>query len=197
MSTTLTSTPIIFPQHVYTVSATFVLLGTMANLILFGTLLVQVYLYYVAFPKDTRILKCSVFALLLLETAQTASLIHDQFYAFSVVFVDPNVFSVSRAGWFYAPLVTGLTASITQGIYCYRIGVLTKSKYAVALISTLSLSQLVAAIFLTIQVKSAVLFTKFLSHNINVDSVGVSKVPPCRISSKMNCMGLILDMGWM
>ncbi|KJA19993.1 hypothetical protein HYPSUDRAFT_43569 [Hypholoma sublateritium FD-334 SS-4] len=150
------------------------LLGITANWMLFGTLWVQVYLYYVAFPKDTRILKWIVFILLVLETTQTATMTHDAIQALIIECTDPNVFNVIRKVWFSIPLLTGLIACITQGFYCYRIAVLTRSKYAVTLTSMLTLGHLAASIAVAIQTKRAILLTRLLSQKRSLVTIGMS-----------------------
>ncbi|KJA27658.1 hypothetical protein HYPSUDRAFT_34777 [Hypholoma sublateritium FD-334 SS-4] len=162
-----------FPKQVYK-DATSILLGHMANWILYGILLVQVYLYYTAFAKDRRILKFIVFVQLLLETTQTVTLAHDIIQHFTIAYtIGPSVLDEIGTLWLSIPLMIGLIASITQGFYCYRVGVLTQSKYAVALISMLSVSQLSAAISVTIQVKHGNLATELLSENTILTGIGV------------------------
>ncbi|KJA19991.1 hypothetical protein HYPSUDRAFT_832787 [Hypholoma sublateritium FD-334 SS-4] len=172
MSTLPASVPVQFPGKVY-VDATFFLLGITVNSMLFGILWVQVYLYYAAFPTDTRTLKWIVFVLLSLEIIQTAALTRDTIQAFVFGFSNPSALDAVGTAWYSIPLLTGLIACITQGLYCYRIGVLTRSKYAVAWIIMLSLGQLVAAIVSAIQTKRATLFTRLLSQKINVDTIGI------------------------
>lgn len=90
-------------------------------------------------------------------------------------------------------------ASLCQGFYCYRIGVFTKSKYAVVLISTvrefpqsrqcssqympmiqLSLCQLSASVASAIQVKRAVLITKLYESDIPFITIGVRLIYICK-----------------
>ncbi|KJA27655.1 hypothetical protein HYPSUDRAFT_34768 [Hypholoma sublateritium FD-334 SS-4] len=145
----------------------------MANWILFGILWVQGYLYYVAFPKDPRLLKWIVFGLLLLETVQTMMWTQDTIEAFITTFTDPNVFNIVRTVWFSIPFLTGLIACISQGFYCYRIWALTRSKYAVTLISMLALGQFSAAIAVAVQTQRARLLTRLLSRNGSLASIGI------------------------
>ncbi|KJA17519.1 hypothetical protein HYPSUDRAFT_101051, partial [Hypholoma sublateritium FD-334 SS-4] len=84
------------------------LLGTMVNWILFGMLWAQVYLYYVAFPKDRRLLKWIVSVQLLIQTIQTATLTHDTTFAFVIAFTDPDIFNQIGTVWCSVPLMTGL-----------------------------------------------------------------------------------------
>ncbi|KJA27684.1 hypothetical protein HYPSUDRAFT_868624 [Hypholoma sublateritium FD-334 SS-4] len=161
-----------FSESVY-VEATSSLLGTMANWALLGILWVQTYLYYVAFSKDRRVLKFIVFAQLLLETIQTVMLTHDMIQAFAMVYTGLDVLNDLGTKWLSIPLLIGLIASITQGFYCYRVGVLTRSKCAVVLISMLSLGQLAAAISLTIQLKRDIVSTTLLSQNTSLAAISI------------------------
>ncbi|KJA27640.1 hypothetical protein HYPSUDRAFT_130586, partial [Hypholoma sublateritium FD-334 SS-4] len=111
------------------------LFGFMANWALMGILWVQVYLYYTAFPKDRHILKLVVFVQFLLENIQTVTLTHDNIQYISMAYVSLAGFNEIGTLWISIALMTGLIASITQGFYCYRVGVLTRSRYAVAVIS--------------------------------------------------------------
>ncbi|KJA27651.1 hypothetical protein HYPSUDRAFT_867045 [Hypholoma sublateritium FD-334 SS-4] len=145
----------------------------MANWILFGILSVQIYLYYVAFPKDYRVIKVIVSAQLLLETIQTATFSHDVIHHFTIVYTRPNAIYDVGTLWISIPLMIGLIAFITQSFYCYRVGVLTRSKCAVALINMLSLAQLAAAISVAVQEKKAILLIRFLSENKTLIAIGI------------------------
>ncbi|KJA27688.1 hypothetical protein HYPSUDRAFT_868696 [Hypholoma sublateritium FD-334 SS-4] len=149
------------------------LLGVMVNWILFGILSMQFYLYYIAFPKDHRALKFIVCAQLLLETAQTGMFTHDIIQHFTLGYTDPAGLNEVGTLWLSITLVIGLIAFINQGFYCYRIGVLTKSKYAVVLISMLSLAQLAAAIAITVQEQPVKMLTTLLSQNTTLTAIGI------------------------
>ncbi|KJA19852.1 hypothetical protein HYPSUDRAFT_204279 [Hypholoma sublateritium FD-334 SS-4] len=145
----------------------------MANWILYGILSVQFYLYYIAFPKDPHVLKLIVFAQLLLETTQTATSTYDLIHHVTEAYTNPNAINEVGTIWISIPLMIGLIASVTQWFYCYRVGVLTRSKFAVALISLLSLGQLAAAIAVAIQEKDAVLLTRLLSQKSTMTAIGI------------------------
>ncbi|KJA27653.1 hypothetical protein HYPSUDRAFT_867066 [Hypholoma sublateritium FD-334 SS-4] len=162
MSNSPTDAPLKLPELVYTDAAS-VVLGTMAQWILFGVLLVQAYLYCIAFPEDRRFLKLNVLVQLLLETVQTVMFTYDIFHHFTRA--DPAELNEAGTSWLSITLMIGVIASITQGFYCYRVCVLTRSKYAVVLISMLSLGQLSAAIYVTVQEKRVNILTSLLSQN--------------------------------
>ncbi|KJA25592.1 hypothetical protein HYPSUDRAFT_134575 [Hypholoma sublateritium FD-334 SS-4] len=114
------------------------MVGTMANWILYGVLWVQVYLYYVAFPKDNPALKIIVFLELVLETVQSVAVTHDLVQFCIFVYTDSVIVEQLGTSWYSVALLTGLIAILSQAFYCYRVAVLTRSKYAVALISMVS-----------------------------------------------------------
>lgn len=117
--------------------------------------------YYSAFPTDRRVIKIVVFVILLLEAVQSAALTHCTFQSLITGFADPSLLNVVGTLWCSIPLITGLSAYmdiyartldllikllchimyqpavafITQGFYCHRVSVLTRSKYAVTVIS--------------------------------------------------------------
>ncbi|KJA27692.1 hypothetical protein HYPSUDRAFT_34813 [Hypholoma sublateritium FD-334 SS-4] len=172
MSTLPTFAPTELPKLVY-MDATSLLLGMMANWILFGVLVVQFYLYYISFPKDYRAVKLVVCAQLLLETTQTVMFTRDIVQHFTQAYTDPAGLNEVGTLWLSITLMIGLIAFITQGFYCYRVGVLTKSKYAVALIGMLSLAQLSAAISASVLEERAVLLTTLLSQNATLTAIGI------------------------
>ncbi|KJA25594.1 hypothetical protein HYPSUDRAFT_37636 [Hypholoma sublateritium FD-334 SS-4] len=145
----------------------------MMNCLLFGVLWAQVYLYYIAFPNDRLFLKLVVFLVVLFETVQTAALVQNSFAYFSVGFLNIQILNEFGSTWFSIPLMTGFVASLTQGFYCYRIAIFTKSIYAVAFISLLSLCQLSASIAVAIQLKQAVFISVLFEAKIPFITIGI------------------------
>ncbi|KAF8972175.1 hypothetical protein BDZ97DRAFT_1913406 [Flammula alnicola] len=145
------SAPVKLPA-VVTRNAEVLLVGFFANWALYGVLSLQVYLYYSAFPKDRLPLKatdvCSWFR---------KSEILDQ--------VDTS--------WFSIPIMTGIIASVAQGFYCYRIAVITQSKYIAALIMLFSLFQLGGAIAIGVQTKRAGLFSRVFVSDQSLVTTGI------------------------
>ncbi|KJA25580.1 hypothetical protein HYPSUDRAFT_407955 [Hypholoma sublateritium FD-334 SS-4] len=160
------------PGSVYR-GATIALIGTLANWILYGVLLVQICLYYAAFPNDHRLLKQTVLLALVLETIQTTMFTQHVFQRFTRGFNDLLLASEVGTVWFSVPLMTGLIALLTQVFYCYRIAILTKAKYAVAVIAMLSISQLGLAIATAIQTKEAALVPNVLGTKISLITIGI------------------------
>ena len=108
-------------------------------------------LYYRAFPNDQRLLKQIVLLALVLETIQTIMFTQHVLQAITRGFSNLLLADVVGTLWFSVPLMTGLSmfiltkpivhfteifvvALLTQVFYCYRVAILTQSKFAVAVI---------------------------------------------------------------
>ncbi|KAF8963806.1 hypothetical protein BDZ97DRAFT_1919566 [Flammula alnicola] len=129
------------------------LLAGLLNSGLFGILTVQVYLYYLAFPKDRAVTRGLVYWVYLLEASQTVLLIHDLFETFIRGFADPASLNEVNALWFSIPILTGIVTFTCQGFYAYRISVLMQNKAVGCVIACCCLVQLGAAIAIGIQAK--------------------------------------------
>ncbi|KAF8181326.1 hypothetical protein BJ912DRAFT_1062186 [Pholiota molesta] len=166
------SAPTKLPDIV-TKTAEVLLSGFLANWALYGVLVLQVYLYTVAFPKDRLPLKITVYTTFLLETAQTGLITHDAFKFFAFGFTDPLLLDEVSTGWFSIPVLTGIIACVAQGFYGYRIGIITQSKYPVGVIAFFSLVQLGGAIGIGIQTKNAQFFSRVFLKEGSFITTGV------------------------
>ncbi|PFH51074.1 hypothetical protein AMATHDRAFT_143337, partial [Amanita thiersii Skay4041] len=104
------------------------LLGNLINWGLYGVLTVQIYLYYLAFPKDRRWTKAVVHTIYGLEGIHTICLTYEL-----VMVVGLNKPAVPILGGVFittllAPLVLGIVGTISQCLYANRIFVITQSK---------------------------------------------------------------------
>ncbi|KAK0468772.1 hypothetical protein IW261DRAFT_1677177 [Armillaria novae-zelandiae] len=105
---------------------------------LFGTLSVQLYLYYLAFPKDRNFIKFLVYGIYIIEFVETMLFTHDAFAVFGYGFGDIKALMGLHFYWVAVPIMSGvaiITAayefpeynitelnhrkiSITSGIWC-------------------------------------------------------------------------------
>ncbi|KAK0196089.1 hypothetical protein F5146DRAFT_1028513 [Armillaria mellea] len=115
---------------------------------LFGTLSVQLYLYYLAFPMDRRFTKCLVYGLYIIEFVQTMIFTHDAFATFGYGFGDMEALTGMYFNWFTVPIMSAVSACIGQGFYAYRIFVLSKSPIVPILVICVSMTSLVAGIIM-------------------------------------------------
>ncbi|KAF9523276.1 hypothetical protein CPB83DRAFT_863154 [Crepidotus variabilis] len=91
-----------------------------------GILILQVYLYYLAFPDDPGFAQIPVYVVLALELLQTAIASHDIFVGLALSFNHPDALDQIRLLWLSIPVFGGLTGGIGQGFFAYRIWMLTE-----------------------------------------------------------------------
>ncbi|KAK0493027.1 hypothetical protein EDD18DRAFT_1078693 [Armillaria luteobubalina] len=132
---------------VYAVTNTAIqIVGYLLHWGLFGTLSVQLYLYYLAFPNDRQFIKCLVYGLYIVEFVQTMLITHDSFAMFGYGFGDIKALTDVHFYWLSIPVLGGLAAGVGQMFYAYRIFILSKSRFVPILVTCLSLTGYVAAL---------------------------------------------------
>jgi len=138
------------------------LIAHLLNWGLFGVLSLQVYMYYLAFPKDRSVYKVLVSVTYLLEVAQTFLATESAFKTFAFGFGNPAVLDEVGVLWFSAPLMSGMSAFLSQSFYAYRIYVLAQSYHFSGMIMLLASFSLAGCIALSVETKKAVLFSRLL-----------------------------------
>ncbi|KAK0196106.1 hypothetical protein F5146DRAFT_951861 [Armillaria mellea] len=113
---------------------------------LFGTLSVQLYLYYLAFPNDRKFTKYLVYGTYIVEFAQTILVSHDIFAVFGYGFGDLEAVTEMRFNSLTVPVMSGAAACVGQVFYAYRIIILSKSRILPIFVTCVSLTSSVAAI---------------------------------------------------
>ncbi|PBK87026.1 hypothetical protein ARMGADRAFT_1168899 [Armillaria gallica] len=121
------------------------IVGYLLNWGLFGTLSVQLYLYYLAFPKDRQFIKYLVYGIYIVEFVQTILVSHDAFARFGYGFGDLDALTEVHFNWLILPIMSAVTASVGQGFYAYRIYILSRSRIVPAFVICVSLTSFVAA----------------------------------------------------
>ncbi|KAK0463393.1 hypothetical protein IW261DRAFT_1347623, partial [Armillaria novae-zelandiae] len=122
------------------------IVGYLLNWGLFGTLSMQLYLYYLAFPKDKQFIKCLVYGIYVVEFVQTILVAYDAFAVFGYGFGDMDALTAIYFGWLIVPIMSGIVACVGQVFYAYRIFILSRSRIVPAFIICVSLTSFVAAI---------------------------------------------------
>ncbi|PBK58837.1 hypothetical protein ARMSODRAFT_1027954 [Armillaria solidipes] len=135
---------------------------------LFGTLSVQLYLYYLAFPKDGQFIKCLVYGIYIVEFVQTILVAHDAFVMFGYDFGDLEALTGMHFNWLIVPIMTAIPACVGQGFYSYRIFVLSRSRTVPALVSCVSLTSSVAAIITSVYSFQAGNITKLNNRKTSI-----------------------------
>ncbi|KAJ7762372.1 hypothetical protein DFH07DRAFT_408930 [Mycena maculata] len=132
-------TPVV-PNYSHTVSP--YLVGTLLDFFFFGTLLAQVYVYRVCFPKDRLGIKFLVYFILLAMTLFICLHAADTEYWFGTGFGQIERFADVRNMDIYAPIMGSFIAMLVQIFFCYRIVVIRRAAWPLAfLIALISMVQ--------------------------------------------------------
>ncbi|EIW76919.1 hypothetical protein CONPUDRAFT_63194, partial [Coniophora puteana RWD-64-598 SS2] len=102
------------------------ILGYFVNWALLGVLTVQIFLYHVHYPNDSRRIKCLVYALYLWETVQTLLMTSDAFGWFVKNLGNPASLVEYRLSWFNVPVMTGAVSMVVQLFFSWRVWILGK-----------------------------------------------------------------------
>ncbi|KIP07575.1 hypothetical protein PHLGIDRAFT_70814, partial [Phlebiopsis gigantea 11061_1 CR5-6] len=102
-------------------------LACLLNWGLYGSLSVQVYWYYVAFPRDAWFPQIIVYGVYALDTAQTIIVTDDVFNAYAKHFGNEKILDSVGMEWLAVPVLTSIISCIVQMYYGYRIKILSHS----------------------------------------------------------------------
>ncbi|KAK0226531.1 hypothetical protein IW262DRAFT_1457760 [Armillaria fumosa] len=149
------------------------IVGYLLNWGLFGTLSIQLYLYYLAFPKDRRFVKSLVCGIYIVELVQTILVAHDAFAVFGYGFGDLEAPTEIQFSWLIDAIIGGIAASVGQGFYAYRIFILSRSRIVPAFIICVSSTSFVAAMIVGVCTVQADDITIINSRRMSI-SLGIS-----------------------
>ncbi|KAF8193405.1 hypothetical protein BJ912DRAFT_961018, partial [Pholiota molesta] len=155
----MNSTTFVIPDDV----AEKYIIGYLIHWGLFGVLCMQVYIYYLAFPKDPIRNKIFVFTVYGLEVLQTSIITQSAFHVFGSGYGNFSVYNKINLAWFTVPLLSGMVAFLAEMFYAYRIRILSGSYKASAVITTLAFVQLGGAIATAVVFKQSVLFSRMFT----------------------------------
>ncbi|KAK0498688.1 hypothetical protein EDD18DRAFT_46668, partial [Armillaria luteobubalina] len=123
-----------------------IVVGFLLNWGLFGALSAQLYLYYLAFPNDRRLLKYLVYGIYVIEFVQTMVVTRDKFAALGYGFGDIEALTRMNHSWLTVPIMSAVAAGAGQIFYAYRIFVVSKSRMVSIFVICVSLTSSVAAV---------------------------------------------------
>ncbi|KAJ7480817.1 hypothetical protein FB451DRAFT_1238503, partial [Mycena latifolia] len=133
--------PIPLPPNIGTITSA-TLIGSLLNFFLFGTLVIQVYVYNACFPHDRRAIKWLVYTVFVVMAVCTCLNAADAHYWYAAGFGDLAKFGQARFSPFYTPLMGSVIALVVQLFFCYRISVFRAgAAWWSALIAVISLLQ--------------------------------------------------------
>ncbi|KAJ7684446.1 hypothetical protein DFH06DRAFT_7258 [Mycena polygramma] len=129
--------------------------GTILNWTLLGSLAVQFYLYFIAFPKDELRFKLLVTLIFLLELLQTLSDTHDTIKVFGAGYGNWSL--LDEVGWsfFSVPIVGSLIACAGQIFFAWRIYIISHKLIIPGIIAFITLFQLGAGIWTGVEIMLA------------------------------------------
>ncbi|KAJ7478299.1 hypothetical protein FB451DRAFT_1452640 [Mycena latifolia] len=122
-------------------------IGTVINGTLLGTLVVQVYIYFLAFPADPRFSKLLVVAITVAEILQTVGDSRDTIRSFGAGWGNPAVLDEVGWAWFSVPALGSTIACAGQIFFAWRIYIIAESLVVPAMIAAVSAVQLGAGIW--------------------------------------------------
>ncbi|KAK0496889.1 hypothetical protein EDD18DRAFT_1073448, partial [Armillaria luteobubalina] len=93
-----------------------------------GTLSVQLYLYYLAFPNDRKFTKYLAYCIYIAEFVQAIRVTHDTFSVFGYGFKDMNALTAMNFNRLTVHIMNAVAACIGQGFYVFRIYIISKSR---------------------------------------------------------------------
>ncbi|KAI0771212.1 hypothetical protein BD413DRAFT_65230 [Trametes elegans] len=143
-------------------------IGMAFNILLYGIMVTQVYMYFQMYKNDKTWMKMFVLFLLLCDTVNCA---------FDVAFIyHPlvnnfgNLDVLERATWLFAtdPVMTGLIAGLVQLFFAWRVKVLTSNWIAVVLIAFSAVAQFCGGLGTSIAIGMVPEFTHFQQFQIIV-----------------------------
>ncbi|KAJ7649814.1 hypothetical protein FB45DRAFT_3977 [Roridomyces roridus] len=141
-------------------------IGTVLNWWLFGILIVQTGIFFIAFPNDSR-LKIFVCTIFVFELIQTLSNFRDTVRIFGFQWGDLDVLDEVGWAWFSTPTMGSIISAVGQLFYAGRLYSLTgKEVYIPALIALLSFAQLSAGIWTGVKICMAGKFSLLQSDNV-------------------------------
>ncbi|KAJ7025819.1 hypothetical protein C8F04DRAFT_1400350, partial [Mycena alexandri] len=122
-------------------------IGTLINWALLGALVVQFYIYVIAFPKDARWMKLLVFLVFIVEILQTLSDTRDTIRVFGAGWGNPSLLDEVGWAWFSVPVVGATTACAGQIFFAWRVFILSRNWYMPTVITAITVFQLGAGIW--------------------------------------------------
>ncbi|KAJ3567748.1 hypothetical protein NP233_g6160 [Leucocoprinus birnbaumii] len=119
------------------------LFGIVLDMLLFGILTTQIYVYYLGFPKDRLLVKCAVGWVYVIGISQTIVAMRDLYRLATSARCPGALFrpEVIVQGWWTLNACSTAVAWTAQCYYAYRIYVISKNLWIAGIITLLSLAQ--------------------------------------------------------
>ncbi|KAJ7162808.1 hypothetical protein C8R46DRAFT_1280829 [Mycena filopes] len=138
-------------------------IGTMLNWAFLGVLVVQIYIYCVAFPRDRAVNKIIVGFVFLAEMLQTLGDSRNTVETFGSRWGDFEALDEVRLAWFSVPIVGSIVACVGQMFFAWRISIIGNNWYIPSLIAAITAFQLGAGIWTGVDIVRAKRFSQLSS----------------------------------
>jgi len=139
--------------------------GILLNWGLYGILVVQVYIYWTAFPSDQWHTKLLVYTLFVLDTLQSILLARDGFSIFAEGFGNLERLNEIGLVWFTVPILAALVSLIVECFFAYRIWVLSgRSPWIPSAVVVTSWTQAIGAILAGVKAFEVKEYTLLQTH---------------------------------
>ncbi|EGN94749.1 hypothetical protein SERLA73DRAFT_187806 [Serpula lacrymans var. lacrymans S7.3] len=130
-----------------------ILLGFFFNWALVGALTIQVFLYHIHYPNDSKKIKYLVYGLYLTEWVQTILMTNDAFQWFVFGYGHPNTLDNYYTSWFNVPVLTGIISMVVQLFFSWRVWILARKYLIPCTIAFIALTQGCAGVASGIQLR--------------------------------------------
>ncbi|KAJ7651123.1 hypothetical protein FB45DRAFT_889736 [Roridomyces roridus] len=141
-------------------------IGTVVNWGLFGMLLIQMVVFFIAFPDDPRLVKMLVVTIFILELVQTLSNGRDMVRVFGTAWGNLEVLDEVGWAWFSTPVMGAIISSVGQAFYARRLYIIGRNIWVPALVASFSVVQLGAGIWTGVKICIATRFSLLQSDNV-------------------------------
>ncbi|KAJ7889409.1 hypothetical protein B0H13DRAFT_2341530 [Mycena leptocephala] len=147
------------------------LVGTLVNWGLLGTLFVQVYLYFLAFPRDKLSFKLIVGFVVIAEILQTLGDTRDAARIFGEGWGNLQALELVGWAWFSVPIMGSTIGCVGQLFFAWRISIFGKSWWIPAVIAVVTLFQFGAGVWSGVLILRAKTFEELQFHSLKVPAV--------------------------
>ncbi|KAJ7275879.1 hypothetical protein C8J57DRAFT_1466536 [Mycena rebaudengoi] len=110
-----------------------IFIANILNWMFMGTLIMQLYTYYVKFPSDRLGVRILVYTVFTLDAAQTIMTTHHGWWSIVTTWSNPLLFDYVIWSASMIPFMCGLIAGIVQVFYAWRIWMLSPNKFMQAI----------------------------------------------------------------
>ncbi|KAJ7611682.1 hypothetical protein FB45DRAFT_314326 [Roridomyces roridus] len=155
-------------------------IGTLLNWALFGMLIIQTAMFFIAFPSDPKLTKLLVLAIFILEFVQTFSNGRDMMRVFGIDWGNLEVLDEVGWAWFSTPVMGSIIASVGQVFYARRLFILgQRHVWLPALVILVSAVQLGAGIWTGVNICRAGRFSLLQEDNVAATATWLATTAIC------------------